>query len=107
MAAAAILASLEQIKADPDLIDKLTTHGDNYFGVQRLGVKRWESVRRVGNLWRFRLFDTPATSYRVVYGYHVQYRQVCVLAVVRREEFDYDNLNSDISRRILEDWNNL
>ena len=106
-AAAAILAALEQVKADPALIDKLTTHGENHFGAHRLGVKRWESVRKMGNLWRFRLFDTPATEYRVIYGYHVQYRQICVLAVVRKEDFDYDDLNSDIARRILDDWGNL
>ena len=40
-AAATILATLEQIEADPNAIDKLTTHGDNHIGVERLGVKRW------------------------------------------------------------------
>lgn len=103
-AAAAIIATLEQIKADPLLIDKLTTHGDVEFGAVKLGVKRWESARRKGNLWRFRALDTPATSYRVVYGYHMQYRQICVLAVVHKEEFDYDDHDSDIARRVLADW---
>ena len=61
-AAAAIIATLEQIKADPLLIDKLTTHGDVEFGAVKLGVKRWESARRKGNLWRFRALDPSDLS---------------------------------------------
>ena len=106
-AAAAVLVVLEQLGADPKVIDKLTTQGDNFLPVNRLNVKRWESVRRIGNLWRFRILDTPATSYRVVYGYHWQTGQLCVLAVVHKERFDYDDLESNIARRILGDWRAL
>jgi mRNA-degrading endonuclease RelE of RelBE toxin-antitoxin system len=100
-AAAAVLVTLQQIEADPRASDKLTTHGDNQVGAVRIGVKGWQAPR--GNLWRFRVFDTPATVYRVVYGYHWQTRQVCVLAVVHKDEFDYE-LDSDIAKRILADW---
>lgn len=106
-AAAAVLVVLEQLSADPKAIDKLTTHGDNFVGVSRLNVKRWESARGLGNLWRFRVLDTPATVYRVVYGYHWQTRQLCVLAVVHKDQFDYDDLTSNISKRILADWRSL
>lgn len=106
-AAAIVLSTLEQLKADPDVIDKLTTFGSNNIGSVRLGVKRWESMRHRANLWRFRVFDTPATNYRVIYGYHWQTRQLCILAVVHKEDFDYDDLNSDIARRIASDWRSL
>lgn len=106
-AAVTILSVLEQIKADPDVLDKLTTHGDNFIGSVRLGVKRWQAMRNKGNLWRFRIFDTPASSYRVVYGYHWQTRQICIFAVVDKEDFDYDDLDSDIARRISADWKSL
>jgi mRNA-degrading endonuclease RelE of RelBE toxin-antitoxin system len=106
-AAAAVLVTLELLEDDPKAIDKLTTRGDNFIDIYRLNVKRWESAKRVGNLWRFRILDTPATSYRIVYGYHWQTRQLCVLAVVHKEEFDYDNLDSEISKRILADWNSI
>lgn len=106
-AAAAVTVALEQIQADPKAIDKLTTFGNNTVGAARLNIKRWESVRGQGNLWRFRVLDTPATVYRVVYGYHWQTRQICVLAVVHKEKFDYDDLNSDLARRILADWRTL
>lgn len=108
-AAAAVMVALEQIEADPKAIDKLTTHGDDpTVGKDdpvRLGIKRWETAKRLSVLlWRFRIFDTPATVYRVVYGYHWQTKQICILAVVQKEAFDYDNLESDIAKRILDDW---
>jgi mRNA-degrading endonuclease RelE of RelBE toxin-antitoxin system len=104
-AASAVTAALEQVQADPDVIDKLTQHGDNQFGQFWLNVKRWLQARnKKGDLWRFRIFDTPATSHRVVYGYHWQTRQICVLAVVHKDEFDYDNLQSDLAKRIMADW---
>ena len=105
-AAATILVTLEQIEADPKAIDKLTTHGDNQVGAERIGIKSWQEAKRIGNLWRFRVFDTPATVYRVVYGYHWQTRQICVLAVVHKEEFNYE-LDSDIAKRILADWRTI
>ncbi|MBI3344135.1 MAG: hypothetical protein HY028_04650 [Gammaproteobacteria bacterium] len=106
-AAAAVTVALEQIQVDPKAIDKLTTFGNNTVGAARLNIKRWESVRGQGNLWRFRVLDTPATVYRIVYGYHWQTRQICVLAVAHKEKFDYDDLNSDLARRILADWRTL
>lgn len=102
-AAAAVLVALEQIEADPKAIDKLTTHGNNEVGAVRLNVKQWQLAKRIGNLWRFRALDCPATDYRVVYGYHWATQQICVFAVVHKEKFDYE-LDSDIARRILADW---
>lgn len=105
-AAAAIEVVLEEMQADPRLIDKLTQHGNNPFGqASVVNVKLWVSARnKRGNLWRFRVLNTPATKYRVVYGYHSQTRQVCVLAVAEKGvEFDYDT-SSDLARRIKRDW---
>ena len=103
---AAVVVALEQIEADPRAIDMLTTHGENDFGSVRIGVAQWQAAKAKGNIWRFRVFDSPATVYRVVYGYHYQTRQVCVLAVVHKEEFDYE-LTSDIAKRILVDWQSI
>lgn len=110
-AAATITAMLEQLQADPKLLDKLTTKGENTVGGYRINVKPWEKAKPQGNLWRFRILDTPATSHRIIYGYHWQTRQLCIFAIVSKdmplEEFDYDNLNSDIAKRVLADWNAL
>lgn len=106
-AASAVIVALEHAATDPNILDKLTTHGDNGVGGLRLGVKQWLSMKRSANLWRFRIFDTPATMYRVIYGYQWQTRQVLILAVVHKEHFNYDDHNSDIVRRIVNDWGNL
>ena len=104
-AAAAVVVALDEVLADPALIRKLTTHGDVQFQTHRLGIKRWrEAQRSFNNLWRFRILDTPATSYRVVYGFHWQLRHVCVLAIAHKDQLDYDNLDEDLSERILADW---
>lgn len=103
-AASAVVVVLEQLEADAGLVDKLTTYGDNPVGQNRINVKRWENAKSRGNLWRFRILDTPATVYRVVYGYHWQTRQLCVLAIVHKDGFNYDDLNSSLAQRILADW---
>lgn len=104
-----VMATLEQMQADPALVDKLTTHrSDQEFGESRVNVKQWQSALRKerANLWRFRVLDTPATNYRVVYGYHYQTRQICLFAVVVKEDFDYEP-TSDLGRRILAEWSQL
>ena len=107
-AAAAVFAVIEQLEHDPKLIDKLTQHGNNVVGEGEINVKRWQSAKSTkGDLWRFRVLNSPATTYRVVYGYFWPTRQICVLAVVQKDGFDYDDLSSPIAQRILADWRSL
>jgi mRNA-degrading endonuclease RelE of RelBE toxin-antitoxin system len=108
-AAASVLVVLEQVSADPRAIDFLTTHGNNRIKTSTVNLNAWEvAKRRFGaNLWRMRVLDAPATGYRIIYGYHWQTRQICVFAIVHKDQFDYDDLTSDIARRILADWNAL
>ena len=94
---------LEQIRSDPKAIDKLTTFGNNSVGDNRINVKRWIKADP-RNIWRLRFLDSAATTYRIVYGYHWQTQTLHVLAVVKKEEFDYDNPCSEIARRIFRDW---
>lgn len=105
-AAATVYVVLETLEADPKAIDKLTTHGDINIGDLRTNAKHWISATRSRNLWRLRVLDTPATSYRIVYGYHWQTRQLCVLAIVHKDNFNYDDHNSEIVQRIFTDWDN-
>ena len=101
---------LEQIDADPHAIDKLTMRGNSDVGKGRINVKPWESARTdrlAPKLWRLRVLDSAATDYRVVYGFHWQSRQICVLAIVHKDNFDYDDHESDIVKRILADWAEL
>ncbi len=106
-AAASVEVVLEQLAADSSVIDKLTTHGDNVAGRNLINVKSWQKVRGMADLWRFRILETPATKYRIIYGYHWQTSQLCVFAVVEKETYDYDDLKSNINQRILADWRDL
>ncbi len=106
-AAASVEVVLEQLAADPEAIDKLTTHGDNTAGKNLINVKSWQSVRGMADLWRFRILETPATTCRIIYGYHWHTRQLCIFAVVEKRTYDYDNLKSNINQRILADWRDL
>ncbi len=106
-AAAEVQVVLEQLEADPNAIDKLTTYGNNLIGQNNINVKPWEGARKKGDLWRFRILDTPATVYRVIYGYHWQTRQLCVFAVVHKDKFDYEDFNSSTNKRIFDDWQSL
>jgi mRNA-degrading endonuclease RelE of RelBE toxin-antitoxin system len=106
-AAAIVAVVLDELQADPTLAGTLIVHGDAPLAGFRLGVSKWQKARTIGaQIWRFRIFDTPATSYRVVYGYHAQTKQLCVLAVVHKENFDYE-FDSPIGARILDDWRSL
>lgn len=98
-----VLVFLEEADADPKLINRFTTHGDGALGEWRFNIKRWEATRGEANLYRIRVLDSPATDYRVVYGYDWRQRRVCVLAVVHKELFDYEP-SSELGDRILKDW---
>jgi hypothetical protein len=104
-AASAILVALEHLKVDPKTtIDILTTHGSNELANLNLSVKKWQSAKSIGNLWRLRVMDSPATTHRIIYGFHYQTQQLCILAIVNKENYDYDDLTSEINRRIISDW---
>jgi mRNA-degrading endonuclease RelE of RelBE toxin-antitoxin system len=103
-ALAVVVAFLQEADSDEHLIDKFTTHGESAVGPFRVNVKGWVAARRRDdNLYRLRVLDTPATSYRVVYGYDWRKRRVGILAVVHKEEFDY-GISSDLADRIQSDW---
>lgn len=108
-----IVVLIQELKVDPDeTIDWLTTHGDTDANSFDINAKQWLAVRKIANnLWRLRLlgmpgsYSTAASKYRIIYGYHYQTRQLCILAIVKREEFDYDDLTTPINQRIIRDWN--
>ena len=103
-ALAVVLAFLEEAEADPKLETILTTTGDVDFGNFQLSIKRWASAQSAGNLLRIRILDTPATVYRVIYGYDWGKRRIGILAIVHKDDLDYE-IDSKLSRRILDDWN--
>jgi mRNA-degrading endonuclease RelE of RelBE toxin-antitoxin system len=101
---AVVVAFLQEAEADEELIDKCTTSGNVAIGSHRVNVKAWVAARSADmNLFRFRVLDTPATVYRIVYGYDWHTRRLGILAVVHKDDFDY-GLSSDLADRIQDDW---
>jgi len=98
-----ILVFLEEADVDQKLIDRFTTRGDGTLGKWHFNIKQWEATRGVANLYRIRVLDSPATDYRVVYGYDWLQRRICVLAIAHKELFNYEP-SSDLGGRILKDW---
>ena len=103
-AVAAIIAFLQEAKADAELLDKFTTHGDVKIGSFKANVKGWVVAKSgANNLFRFRVLDTPATRYRVIYGYDWRTRRIGILGISHKDHFDYD-ITTDFGRRIVADW---
>jgi hypothetical protein len=105
-AASDILVFLQELKSDQQFVSKLLTVGHNQTKSFDFNVKQWRSAKKLGNLWRLRILDTPATNYRVIYGYHWQPTMAMIIfAVVDKDQYDYDNLKTEINQRIISDWN--
>lgn len=104
-AAATVAVVLQELQGNPRAAARLIAHGETDVGSHLVNMRRWQ-VAKPHPLWRLRILDSPATSYRVVYGYHAQTRQICVLAVVHKDQFDYET-NSDLGQRILADWRRI
>jgi mRNA-degrading endonuclease RelE of RelBE toxin-antitoxin system len=107
-AARRLLALLQQLQGDPDLLDRLTQHD---YGAKRSAdfhVSKWHAQWRRGrDLWRLKVWDleNKGLRYRVVYAFDPRTRRYYVLAIAPRE-FDYDE-NHPLSRRILNAYNAL
>ena len=103
-ALAVIATFLQEAEADDDIIGKASTHGNVAIGQYRVSVKGWVEARYKGANWlRFRVLDTPATSYRIVFGYDWHTRRIGILAVVHKDEFDY-GISGQLADRIYDDW---
>ncbi len=90
-AAGAILALLEQLKCDDDLIDRLTQTDYGKYRDQDFSVGPvWQEQKKGRNIWRLKIWDLEdqGLKYRVIYGYTGRPKKYHVYAVVHRD-FDY------------------
>lgn len=100
-----ILALLEQLEGDPDLLDRLTQHD---YGSADFHVSRWQSQWREGrNLWRLKVWDLEGNGlrYRIIYAFEPRTHHYQLLAIAPRE-FDYD-AKHPIGQRILHAYEEL
>lgn len=107
-AAGRILALLEQLEGDADLLDRLTQHDYGTHHSADFHVSKWQAQwRKKRNLWRLKVWDLEKKGirHRIVYAFEPQKQHYHVLAIAPRE-FNYDE-NHPIGKRILRAYEEL
>lgn len=108
-AAGRILAFLEQLEGDPDLLDRLTQHDYGAHGSADFHVSKWQAQWRKGrDLWRFKVWDLEEKGlrYRVVYAFVAGKQHYHVLAITPRRDFNYEE-SDPICQRVLRAYQEL
>lgn len=90
-----IIALLEELKENQDLLDRLTQN--NYGGRPSKPVPKnadfnicmWAAMQNEGhNLWRLRFFDPIVEIYRIVYGYYPGSDTYVILGIFEKSKTD-------------------
>jgi len=107
VAARAIIALLEQLEADEELLDRLTELNFGEYESEEFHVTPIvHEQNKNRNIWRLKVWDLEnlGLKYRVIYGYVGRPKKYHVFAVVDRD-FNYEE-NHPITKRIQEayDW---
>ena len=103
-----IVALLETLKGDPDLLDRLTQHEYGRGREAKIHVSKWVGQWNKGrNLWRLKIWDLEdkGVRQRIVYAFEPGTGKHHVLGVVPRE-FNYD-AGHPLSRRIFAAYDDL
>lgn len=100
-----ILALLQELQNDADLLDRLTQHEYGLAGYADFNVSKWlEQWNQGRDLWRLKLWDLeekfPDNKYRIIYAFIPLKQQYHVIGIVPRE-FNYE-ANHPIAKRIIE-----
>ena len=107
-AAARIVALLEQLEGDPDLLDRLTQHDYGAHGLADFHVSKWQAQWQKGrDLWRLKVWDLEEKGlrHRIVYAFDSRKLHYHVLAIAPRE-FNYDEIHP-IGQRIIRAYEEL
>ncbi|TPQ24918.1 hypothetical protein C2U68_17220 [Methylomonas koyamae] len=99
-----LVAFINQLKADPSLQAHLLDHG---FGADRNGtisISKWITMRKTANIpaWRMRAWslEKQGLNYRIIYVYSWLDKNYYIMAVIKREDIDYDDPTHPIQLRI-------
>ena len=107
-AAARIAVLLEELKGDPDLLDRLTQHDYGVRDHAKFNVSKWLEHWNSGrDLWRLKIWDLEKQGlmYRIIYAFIPLTKHHHILAIAPRE-FNYDS-SHPISKRILSAYEEL
>lgn len=83
-AAARIVALLEELKGNPDLLDRLTQHDYGAYQSADFHVSKWHEQWNQGrDLWRLKVWDLEdqGLRYRIVYAFIPQKQHYHILAI--------------------------
>ncbi len=93
-AVARLLAVLDEIATNPELVDRLTQADFGMYGTAPFHVSRWAGQQRQGrNLWRLKVWDLEQVGihYRVVYAFEAATGDIYILGVTPRRHCNYTN----------------
>lgn len=100
-----LVVFVQQIKADKHLTSKLLENGYGSDWSEQISVKKWISISKIERipLWRLRSMELEkhGLKYRFIYFYYYPTRKYIIMAIVRRDEFDYDDTTNEIRKRII------
>lgn len=109
-AAARITVLLEEVQGNQGLLDRLTEHGFGSNPSAPFNVSKWHRQWNQGrDLWRLKAWNLERirVRYRVIYAYLPGKRHYHVLAVLPRDQVNYDDPDDPITRRILRAYADL
>ncbi len=99
--AGCVVSLLQELKGDPDLMDRLTQIDYGAYETAKFHVDAWWAEQKKGrNLWRLKIWDleNQRLPYRIIYAFEPMLKKHHVLAVVNRD-FDYDK-DHPVTQRI-------
>lgn len=98
-------AFFAEVKDNPTLLlsrsEGLSKSGLTFSEI--IDLRPWNSMRKSGrNLWRLRFSDFAYRDpdYRIIYFVSETLKKIIIIAILKREEIDYDNHDNPICRRI-------
>ena len=104
--AARLAAFIQQLRDDPQLVARLLDNGYGEKGKTEISVKQWTTLNRAWHgrvFWRVRSYDLESNGidYRFLYLYNWRDLSHNILAVVLKDDFDYDKPSDPIRQRVL------
>ena len=104
-----ILVFLQELRGDPALLDCLTITDFGKYGGEDFSATSWWNEQPERNLWRVKIWnlERQGLQYRIIYAYAGRPRMYHVLAVVHRDNIDYDDEQHPTTQRIRRQYDDL
>lgn len=107
--AAFIATALSELECDQDLLDRLNQHGHCHrgSGTRGLGVSRWQRLFPQGyDIYRVKFFELErrGRKYRIIHSFDPSTHTFDILAILPREDINYDDPSHPTTIRILDTY---